>query len=183
MMRRAIEESLSLSSGTVRSPLEGMQQHYQPHQYISPAVHAFSGRLTAASRRSAPHGAGGYYNNSNPYANLQGENIDPDAMSYEELLALGERIGDVNVGMGVAQFNRIPTNLYAKKRQQQQQLGGGGAKDDDEDEECAICKDVFQNGDETILLPCVHRFHRDCLRNWFSQKTNCPICKADCGRL
>lgn len=41
---------------------------------------------------------------------------------------------------------------------------------------CAICLENFQNGDESIILPCVHIFHSKCIRKWVQRKKTCPFC-------
>jgi hypothetical protein len=41
-------------------------------------------------------------------AHLFGEQINPDIMTYEQLIALQERIGYVNKGMTVKEMDRFP---------------------------------------------------------------------------
>jgi hypothetical protein len=41
-------------------------------------------------------------------AHLFGENINPEILSYEQLLALQDRIGFVNRGMRVQEMNQFP---------------------------------------------------------------------------
>ena len=31
---------------------------------------------------------------------------------------------------------------------------------------------------EVVLLPCAHRFHRECVTRWVRKHRNCPLCKA-----
>ena len=41
--------------------------------------------------------------------------------------------------------------------------------------ECIICRD--NNTEETsVIMPCGHVFHEDCLKSWIIQKQTCPIC-------
>jgi len=45
---------------------------------------------------------------------------------------------------------------------------------------CGVCLVDFVNGDELRLLPCGHRFHRECIDHWLLQSsTVCPVCKTD----
>ena len=44
-------------------------------------------------------------------------------------------------------------------------------------EKCMICLEDYQNGEKYISLPCIHRFHDQCILDWFRQNKNCPICK------
>ena len=41
---------------------------------------------------------------------------------------------------------------------------------------CIICLENFKNGDESIILPCVHIFHSKCIRRWVERKRTCPFC-------
>lgn len=48
--------------------------------------------------------------------------------------------------------------------------------------ECIIC---LENDNELDLtLPCMHRFHKKCVINWYKQSNNlwCPICKTNFKR-
>eukprot|EP00403_Amphidinium_massartii_P015484 CAMPEP_0178412360 /NCGR_PEP_ID=MMETSP0689_2-20121128/21976_1 /TAXON_ID=160604 /ORGANISM="Amphidinium massartii, Strain CS-259" /LENGTH=415 /DNA_ID=CAMNT_0020033607 /DNA_START=67 /DNA_END=1311 /DNA_ORIENTATION=- len=48
-------------------------------------------------------------------------------------------------------------------------------------ESCGVCLVDFQDGEELrTLLPCKHRFHRDCIDYWLLERsTTCPMCLAD----
>jgi len=35
--------------------------------------------------------------------------------------------------------------------------------------------------EEVVMLPCAHRFHRDCVARWVRKHKNCPLCKAACS--
>lgn len=48
---------------------------------------------------------------------------------------------------------------------------------DEEARDCPICQDSFREDDQTILLPCEHRFHVDCLRPWLRRVASCPTCR------
>ena len=40
---------------------------------------------------------------------------------------------------------------------------------------CLICLEEFQNNQKTIILPCIHIFHYECINKWM--KNFCPLCK------
>lgn len=41
---------------------------------------------------------------------------------------------------------------------------------------CAICLENYKNGDNYIILPCIHLFHFQCINDWMKIKNTCPIC-------
>ncbi|CAD8189544.1 unnamed protein product [Paramecium octaurelia] len=45
--------------------------------------------------------------------------------------------------------------------------------------QCTICINNYEDGEELILLPCIHRFHKKCISEWFKNQSTCPICKTD----
>jgi hypothetical protein len=45
--------------------------------------------------------------------------------------------------------------------------------------DCSICLDNFEDNDKTVVLDCNHRFHRDCILNWFKKELNCPLCRKN----
>lgn len=45
--------------------------------------------------------------------------------------------------------------------------------------ECSICLEGFENGNELINLPCMHRFHSCCLLPWVEVCGACPNCRKD----
>ena len=47
----------------------------------------------------------------------------------------------------------------------------------EEKKKCCICLENYKNNDETIILPCVHIFHSNCIKHWMKRQDNCPICK------
>lgn len=43
---------------------------------------------------------------------------------------------------------------------------------------CAICQDALTPA-HTRLTHCGHRFHTECISEWFTQSVNCPNCRHD----
>ena len=48
-----------------------------------------------------------------------------------------------------------------------------------EKKNCLICLSDFENGDNAIILPCIHLFHYDCIIEWFRSHNTCPVCKYE----
>jgi len=47
-------------------------------------------------------------------------------------------------------------------------------------ESCTVCLCELEEGDLLRVLPCSHRFHRDCIDHWLlHSSTACPACKLD----
>lgn len=45
------------------------------------------------------------------------------------------------------------------------------------DKPCSICLNEFKNGEEVYFLPCIHCYHKLCLRQWVKEHKTCPTCK------
>ncbi|KAH6834349.1 hypothetical protein C2S53_012096 [Perilla frutescens var. hirtella] len=88
--------------------------------------------------------------------------LDVDNMSYEELLALEEQIGNVSTGLSEEKIR-----LCMKKRKYKGVKG----------EPCCICQEDYGGGDVIGILDCGHEFHNTCIKHWLILKNICPICK------
>ncbi|XP_061350547.1 probable E3 ubiquitin-protein ligase RHG1A [Gastrolobium bilobum] len=94
--------------------------------------------------------------------------MDIDNMSYEELLALGERIGHVSIGVSEDLISKcLRETIYCSSELSQ------------EEGTCAICLEEYKNMDDVgTLKTCSHEYHVSCIRKWLTMKNICPICKA-----
>ncbi len=43
---------------------------------------------------------------------------------------------------------------------------------------CCICLDAMEVGEQVILLPCSHGYHKDCIQRWLARSAQCPLCKT-----
>lgn len=50
--------------------------------------------------------------------------------------------------------------------------------DDEDTFECTICLTAIEEGERVGILPCMHIFHSDCLRQWIMRRNACPLCQA-----
>lgn len=55
-----------------------------------------------------------------------------------------------------------------------------GDEDPTHSRDCAICHDVFVNGQHMRRLRCNHVFHKRCVDRWLTeQRSTCPLCRMD----
>eukprot|EP00828_Plagiopyla_frontata_P010119 TRINITY_DN15303_c0_g1_i1.p4 TRINITY_DN15303_c0_g1~~TRINITY_DN15303_c0_g1_i1.p4 ORF type:complete len:108 (+),score=17.60 TRINITY_DN15303_c0_g1_i1:498-821(+) len=92
--------------------------------------------------------------------------INPDQMTYEQLLELQEQIGYVNKGLTEEEIDKIPTVEYSPNEQFDQDI-------------CAVCQCQWEQGDLLKTLHCNHNYHAQCIDEWLKKNKNCPVCKQD----
>ena len=45
--------------------------------------------------------------------------------------------------------------------------------------ECPICLETDDR--QVCALPCLHKFHTECIREWFKRRYTCPMCNHAFG--
>lgn len=99
--------------------------------------------------------------NNNPAPN-QNQIIDPwDNMTPEQIISVTERIGDVKVQLSSDTKDKLEV------------------KTADKEVFCSICRFECESGESLRKLPCGHEFHTECVDQWFTFKTFCPMCMQD----
>lgn len=96
------------------------------------------------------------------------EEVDPDELSYEELLALGEVVGTESRGLSTDTIASLPSMNYKS------QCTEAGSTDS-----CVICRLDYEEGDRLTVLSCKHSYHPDCINNWLKINKVCPVCSAE----
>jgi hypothetical protein len=91
---------------------------------------------------------------------------NPDRMTYEQLLELEDKVGNVSKGLSKTQIKKIPNVYFSKKHFKNQ-------------EKCAICQYEYKETEKVSKLPCLHIFHNDCIKGWLEKNKVCPICKKE----
>jgi len=101
---------------------------------------------------------------------------DISGMSYEAMLQLGERIGDVKTErwarraqktidtLPIIKFDREKMNCKTNTNQC--------------DTKCLICQEEYCTGEDLRQLPCRHCFHQECVDQWLLTKDFCPYCRT-----
>ncbi|KAE9616576.1 putative transcription factor C2H2 family [Lupinus albus] len=112
----------------------------------------------------------GHRSNSNDYQVIWQDNIDPDDMTYEELLELGEAVGTQSRGLTQEQISLLPVSKYKC---------GFFLRKKSRDERCVICQMEYKRGDKRISLPCKHIYHASCGNKWLSINKACPVCYTE----
>ena len=46
---------------------------------------------------------------------------------------------------------------------------------------CSICLEPWAEGAEVTTLPCLHRYHSECIKEWLARNASCPVCKHAVG--
>ena len=88
-----------------------------------------------------------------------------DSMSYEELLALEERMGNVSKGLSEDKIKKLSREIFSKNKFME--------------DKCIICQYEFEKGEKIVVLPCKHCFHSDCIEEWLKNQKTCPFCKEE----
>ncbi|CAN1354755.1 E3 ubiquitin-protein ligase BIG BROTHER [Linum perenne] len=98
------------------------------------------------------------------------DSLDPDDMTYEELLELGEAVGSQSRGLPQEHISLLPVSRYKccifSRRKSRT-------------ERCVICQMGYKRGDKRITLPCKHIYHAGCGSKWLSINKACPICYTE----
>ncbi|KAL4302370.1 hypothetical protein GQ457_10G000160 [Hibiscus cannabinus] len=117
-----------------------------------------------------------FLNGLNFYDQHRDMRLDIDNMSYEELLALEERMGNVSTALSEEAMSKCLTKtVYELTSLEDSKVRCEIEKDD---VKCSICQEEYVVGDEVGRLKCEHRYHVGCIQQWLQVKNWCPICKA-----
>ncbi|XP_002521533.2 E3 ubiquitin ligase BIG BROTHER-related [Ricinus communis] len=96
------------------------------------------------------------------------EEVDPDELSYEELIALGEVVGSESRGLSADTIASLPTVNYK-----------AGSSQNGTNDSCVICRLDYEDGETLTLLSCKHSYHSECINNWLKINKVCPVCSTE----
>ncbi|ELP85815.1 E3 ubiquitin protein ligase hrd-1 precursor, putative [Entamoeba invadens IP1] len=79
--------------------------------------------------------------------------------------------------LGSKVFNLFKrTVVYMHFQRSLQNIEAVTFNEEDEEHTCMICRDVMT---DAVKLKCGHMFHRECLQQWFSRSSDCPLCRTE----
>ncbi|XP_035310855.1 E3 ubiquitin-protein ligase RNF165 isoform X1 [Cricetulus griseus] len=156
-------------------------QHYQ-HYLATPRMHHFP--RNSSSTQMVVHEIRNYPYPQLHFLALQGLNPSRHTSavreSYEELLQLEDRLGNVTRGAVQNTIERFTfPHKYKKRRPQDSKGKKDEGEESDTDEKCTICLSMLEDGEDVRRLPCMHLFHQLCVDQWLAMSKKCPICRVD----
>ncbi|XP_027363046.1 E3 ubiquitin ligase BIG BROTHER-related [Abrus precatorius] len=96
------------------------------------------------------------------------EDVDPDELSYEELLALGEVVGTESRGLSIDTIACLPSVNYKS-----------GSDQHGSNDSCVICRVDYEDDESLTVLSCKHLYHPECINNWLKINKICPVCSTE----
>jgi len=96
-----------------------------------------------------------------------------DNMDYDQLMQIFGGPTQHPAEDGV--ISSLPTQTLSEEEAAQ-------CKERDKDgpnHQCSVCLEGYEAGQEVKSLPCLHRFHSECIDHWLQTSGTCPICKHD----
>ena len=110
--------------------------------------------------------------------NLLLSDRDFTADDYETLLRLDERVENRR-GASRRDIEALPTHVARGPAGGSEASAAAGklSHRNSDVAQCSVCLEDVASGQVMRLLPCAHRFHKDCIDKWLQQKASCPICQ------
>ncbi|EPS72594.1 hypothetical protein M569_02164, partial [Genlisea aurea] len=97
------------------------------------------------------------------------DEVDPDELSYEELLALGDVVGTESRGLSADTLASLPFTEFKSQ----------GTAAEGSCDSCVICRLDYEDGDTLTVLSCKHLYHPECIKSWLKINKVCPVCSAE----
>ncbi|CAJ1971905.1 unnamed protein product [Sphenostylis stenocarpa] len=99
---------------------------------------------------------------------MEEDEIDVDELTYEELIELGDFIGQEKRGLSA---NEICSCLHSHTFHSAESKSGIDL--------CVICQVEYEEGEALVAIQCEHPYHSDCISKWLQIKKVCPICNTE----
>jgi E3 ubiquitin-protein ligase BIG BROTHER-like protein len=167
--RRLREESESEALCRQIMAEEAMSSYHQSTNYLQDNASEYNAEdLAAITNLMAEEDP------NQAMADMEEEAMDSDEMSYEALLNLGERIGDVKGERWAMKAKKEIAKLEALKFCKTM---AEGKDENDSCAKCLVCQFQFEEEETIRVLPCRHYFHDECVDQWLMAKDCCPYCR------
>ena len=72
-------------------------------------------------------------------------------------------------------LSQLPRSRFNGNSAQQAANGGLAASDESN---CSICMSDYEREEEILTLTCFHKFHAQCVEEWFKSQNWCPVCRT-----
>ena len=167
------------SFNTTNQNQHHQQQHSSfPHPnrtYIRQNPTIFDHLLQSMTRNNNSHNHHHqYYQQQYHHNHHQHYQPNIDNMSYEHLLHLfGDGTENLNRTLPPSIISTLPHTILTPTSIQSipEHL-----------RQCVICMEEYGVGEERMVLPCCHGFHRGCLVKWLGEQRGCcPVCMMEVG--
>ncbi|KAK7385157.1 hypothetical protein VNO78_30869 [Psophocarpus tetragonolobus] len=99
---------------------------------------------------------------------MEEDEIDVDELTYEELIELGDFIGQEKRGLSAQE---ICSCLHFHTFHSAENKSGI--------DRCVICQVEYEEGEALVAILCEHPYHTDCISKWLQIKKVCPICNTE----
>lgn len=99
------------------------------------------------------------------YHSLNNEDRGHNFDDYEALLNLDDQIV---LAVPDKLINQLPISKFTE---------GNRQNFSEDNKSCTVCMCQYELAEEFMILPCLHRFHSECIKEWFSRRNTCPNCK------
>ena len=81
----------------------------------------------------------------------------------------GNYVFGLRPGASRAEISTLPVHAYTAKQDESASREGTSKK-------CMICQMDYEVGDQLRTLPCIHKYHAQCIDQWLRHKRTCPVC-------
>jgi len=175
--RRDEEESMALARQLMAE--EAMASYQMGAEYLRENADNFSGEdlaaLQAAMQEENPENA-----DLQEQIDNDGEEGENAELSYETMLQIGERIGNVKEErwalIAGQEIEKLRTSVYDEatfNNRDKQEC-------DDSELKCLVCQCPYETGEKLrhLNFTCNHTFHAECVDEWLKRKDRCPYCST-----
>lgn len=164
--RRRREEEESLALARAMQAEEALQAH---HQFMQ-SLHS----MDLSDEDRAAMQAALEEDEREEVAEFEDEDGE---LSYDAMLRLGERIGDVRserwATVAQKHIDRLPVEVYDASSSTERRDG----VQNDSEIKCLVCQHEYVDKERLRHLPCGHCFHAECVDEWLKTRDNCLYCR------